>query len=87
MRIASLGNTVAVHDLAELISVCARLRGEDEPGDGIVWAATALELGTGALDQPRSAYRETGDLGPFAALVRDADAALARHAERVSYAR
>ena len=87
MRIASLGNTVAVHDLAELISVCARLRGEDEPGDGIVWAATALELGSGALDQPRSAYRESGDLGAFAALVRDADAALARHAERVGYAR
>jgi hypothetical protein len=86
VRIASLGNTVAVHDLAELISVCARLRGEDEPGDGIVWAATALELGTGTLDRPRAAYRDTGDLDAFAALVGDADAALARHAERVGYA-
>lgn len=87
MRIASLGNTVAVHDLAELISVCARLRGEDEPGDGIVWAATALELGTGTLAEPRAAYRERGDLHAFAALVHDAEAALARHAERISYAR
>ena len=87
VRIASLGNTVAVHDLAELISVCARLRGEDEPGDGIVWAATALELGTGNLEEPRADYRESGDLDSFAALVRGADGALARHAERLSYAR
>jgi hypothetical protein len=86
VRIASLGNTVAVHDLAELISVCARLRGEDEPGDGIVWAATARELGTGALEEPRAAYRETGVLDALAALVGDADGALARHAERVGYA-
>jgi len=86
VRIASLGNTVAVHDLAELISVCARLRGEDEPGDGIVWAATALELGTGALDEPRTSYRHTGALDAFAALVRGADAALARHAQRLGYA-
>jgi hypothetical protein len=87
VRIAALGNTGAVHDLAELISVCARLRGEDEPGDGIVWAATALELGTGALEEPRAVYRETGDLDAFSALVRDADDALARHAERVGYVR
>jgi hypothetical protein len=78
VRIAALGNTVAVHDLAELISVCARMRGENEPGDGIVWAATALELGTGALEAPRAA---------FGALAGDADAALAAHAERLSYAR
>jgi hypothetical protein len=76
-----------VHDLAELISVCARMRGENEDGDGIVWAATALELGTGSLEAPRAAYRETGDLEAFVALVRDADAALAAHAERIGYAR
>jgi hypothetical protein len=87
VRIAGLGNTVAVHDLAELISVCARMRGEDEPGDGIVWAATAIELGTGALEEPRAAYRETGELDSFAAVVRDAEDPLARHAERISYAR
>jgi len=87
VRIAALGNTVAVHDLAELISVCARMRGENEPGDGVVWAATARELGTGALEAPRAAYRETGDVAPFAPLVRDADAALAAHADRIGYAR
>jgi hypothetical protein len=63
------------------------MRGEDEPGDGIVWAATALELGTGELEAPRTAFRETGDLDAFAGLLRRADAALARHAERISYAR
>jgi hypothetical protein len=87
VRIAALGNTVAVHDLAELISVCARMRGEDEPGDGIVWAATARELGTGALEGPRAAYRETGGPEAFAELVHGADVALARHAERLSYSR
>jgi len=87
VRIAALGNTVAVHDLAELISVCARMRGENEAGDGVVWAATALELGTGALEAPRAAYRESGELDAFAALLRDADAALAAHAERLGYAR
>ena len=73
--------------MAELISVCARMRGENEPGDGIVWAATARELGTGVLEAPRAAFRETGDPGAFGALVRGADAALAAHAERISYAR
>jgi len=63
------------------------MRAEDEPGDGIVWAATARELGTGALEAPRAAFRETGDPGAFGPLVRDADAVLAAHAERISYAR
>jgi hypothetical protein len=87
VRIASLGNTVAVHDLAELISVCARMRGEDQPGDGVVWAATAIELGSGALEAPRAAHRETGGLDAFAALVTGADGALARHADRIGYGR
>jgi hypothetical protein len=87
VRIASLGNTVAVHDLAELISVCARMRGEDEPGDGVVWAATAIELGSGALEAPRAAHRESGDLDAFAELVTGADGALARHAQRIGYVR
>ena len=83
VRIASLGNTVAVHDLAELISVCARMRGEGEPGDGIVWAATAAHLGTGLLQEPRAALRATGDLGPLEAMADGAAEALAAHAERV----
>jgi hypothetical protein len=76
-----------VHDLAELISVCARMRGENAPGDGIVWAATARELGTGALEAPRASYRATGEVEAFSVLVHDADDALAAHAERLSYAR
>jgi hypothetical protein len=87
VRIASLGNPVAVLDLAELISVCARMRGDGAAGDGIVWAATAAHLGTGALEEPRDALREDGDLGPLESLVEGAEAALAAHAERVSYAR
>lgn len=87
VRIASLGNTVAVHDLAELISVCARMRGEGEPGDGAVWAATAAQLGTGALEAPRAELRATGDLRPLEAFVHGAGQALAAHAQRVSYAR
>ena len=39
-------------DLAELISLCAQLRAEGEPGDGAAWAATARALGT-ASSEPR----------------------------------
>jgi hypothetical protein len=49
--------------------------------------ARTRELGTGALEAPRAAFRETGDPGAFGVLVRDADAALAAHAERINYAR
>jgi hypothetical protein len=83
VRVASLGNTVAVHDLAELISLCARMRGDSEPGDGVVWAATATHLGSGALEGPRRAFRETGDLAALESLVDGADEALAAHAGRV----
>jgi hypothetical protein len=82
VRISSQGSAAAVVDLAELISVCARMRGEGAPGDGIVWAATAAHLGTGVLEEPRAALRDAGDLGPLEALVRGAEAALAAHAER-----
>ena len=87
MRIASQGSTAAVLDLAELISVCARMRGEGAAGDGIVWAATAAHLGTDVLDEPRAALRETGDLSGFVALADGSDAARAAHAERLSYGR
>jgi hypothetical protein len=82
VRVSSQGSAAAVLDLAELISVCARMRGEGAAGDGIVWAATAAHLGTGVLEEPRAALRDAGDLGPLAALVSGADAALAAHAER-----
>ena len=82
VRIASQGSAAAVLDLAELISVCARMRGEGAAGDGVVWAATAAHLGTGVLDEARAALRDTGDLGPLEALAPGAEAALAAHAER-----
>jgi hypothetical protein len=87
VRIAAQGSAAAVLDLAELISVCARMRGESVPGDGIVWAATAAHLGTGVLEAPRAALRARGDLSGLEALAVGADAALAAHAERVSYGR
>jgi hypothetical protein len=45
VRIAATGSVDAVQQLAELISVCARLRAEEEDGDGEAWAATAASLG------------------------------------------
>ena len=83
VRVAAEGNVAAVFDLAELISICARLRGDGEPGDGIAWAATAARLGTGALEGARAALREDGDLGPLADLAAGAELALAAHAQRV----
>jgi hypothetical protein len=82
VRIAAQGSAAAVHDLAELISVCARLRGDGVAGDGIVWAATAAHLGTGVLEGPRGELRERGDLAALEALAPPAEPALAAHAER-----
>jgi hypothetical protein len=45
VRIAELGDVEAVRELAELISACAHLRAEGAPGDGEVWAETAVRLG------------------------------------------
>jgi hypothetical protein len=44
VRIAELGRVEAVQELAELISRCAHLRAESEPGDGEAWAETARRL-------------------------------------------
>jgi hypothetical protein len=44
VRIAELGRVDAVQELAELISRCAHLRAEGEPGDGEAWAETARRL-------------------------------------------
>jgi hypothetical protein len=43
-RIAGLGETSAVGDLAELISLCAQIRADGREGDGAAWAATAAVL-------------------------------------------
>jgi hypothetical protein len=71
VRVADAGTVEAVADLAALISLCAQLRADGQPGDGIAWAATAAALGTGLLDVPRRALRDDGDSGPLEALARD----------------
>jgi hypothetical protein len=87
VRIASFGETDAVSDLSELISLCSQLRAEDAEGDGALWAASAALLGTGSkLDEPRAALRLRGDPAPLEAAAREAagdravDEALAAHA-------
>ncbi len=45
VRIAATGDLDAVAALAELISTCAALRAEGEPGDGDSWVACARRLG------------------------------------------
>jgi hypothetical protein len=46
VRVAAAGEVEAVAELAELISLCARLRAEGDDGDGEAWAATAASLAT-----------------------------------------
>jgi hypothetical protein len=46
VRIADTGSVRAVQELAELISLCARLRAEREEGDGEAWLMTATSLGS-----------------------------------------
>ena len=45
VRVAASGSVDAVTTLAELISLCARLRAEGEDGDGQAWLAAAVSLG------------------------------------------
>jgi hypothetical protein len=85
-RIATLGSAGPVLDLAQLISLCAQLRGDGQPGDGPAWAATAALLGRGVLEGARSALRDDGNAEPLVALARRAagdaqlERALAAHA-------
>jgi len=86
VRIASFGETDAVSDLSELISLCSQLRAEDADGDGALWAASAALLGTGPrLDDARGALRLRGDPAPLETAARAAagdvavDEALAAH--------
>lgn len=89
VRVARQRSAEAVLDLAELISICAQLRGDGADGDGIVWAASAALLGAGVLEEGRTALRDRGDLEPLAALAREAgraeavECALAAHRVRV----
>src|SRR5712691_462040 len=45
VRIAATGEVKAVAELAELISLCARVRAEGEDGDGEAWLASVASLG------------------------------------------
>ena len=80
VRIAATGSVEAVHDLAELISLCAQARAEGRPGEAEAWAATAALLGQGALGAARRELSERGDAAPLAELARAAagDAAVER---------
>jgi hypothetical protein len=88
VRIASFGEVDAVADLSELISLCSQLRAENAAGDGPLWAATAALLGTGALDEARSALRLRGEAEGLDSAARAAagdeavDRAVAAHTER-----
>jgi hypothetical protein len=55
VRVAALGEVEAVSALAELISRCAHLRGENEDGDGEAWLDTVRRLGGDAA--PAAAER------------------------------
>src|SRR5213078_5172568 len=69
VRIADVGTVDAVADLAELISLCAQLRADSAPGDGVAWAASAALLGAGELDEARRALRDRGNAAPLEALA------------------
>lgn len=71
VRIAEHDEVEAVADLADLISLCARLQADGAPGDGAAWAATAVWLGQGPLAEGRIPE------GP------DVEHALALHGARV----
>jgi hypothetical protein len=86
VRVAAYGETDAVGDLSELISLSSQLRAEDADGDGPLWAATAALLGAGSgLDEARGELRLRGDAAPLESAARAAagddavDRALAAH--------
>jgi hypothetical protein len=62
VRVSATGSTTAVHDLAELISLCAHAHANRTDGDWAVWAATCAVLGDDCLAEARSLLREHGDL-------------------------
>ena len=73
VRVAALGEPAAVGNLAELLALCAQLRGDDAPGDGPAWAATAALLASTdeRLTEARAALRDRGDFTPLAELATD----------------
>jgi hypothetical protein len=89
VRIAEVGTVEAVADLAELISLCAQLRADSAPGDGVAWAASAALLGAGELEDARTALRDGGDAAPLTGLAEShtdgpaLEHALAAHTRRL----
>jgi hypothetical protein len=89
VRVAEIDPLAAVSDLAELISLSAQTRAEDGDGDGVLWAATAATLGSGRLDEARTALRVRHDPSALEALAREVagdeavEHALAAHRERL----
>ena len=85
VRVAATGSTVAVRDLAELISLCSQAQAERADGESAVWAATCATLGDDVLEGARAALREVGDSAPLERLARAAagdeavDSAVAAH--------
>jgi hypothetical protein len=85
VRIAATGSTAAVHDLAELISLCSQARANGTDGESAVWAATCAALGEERLDDARAALRDLGDSSALELAARAAaddgelDQALAAH--------
>lgn len=71
VRVAATGSVKAVHDLAELISLCAQARADGRAGELEAWAATAALLGRGVLDEARRELRERGNAAPLAELARE----------------
>ncbi len=68
VHIAETGDVTAVAELAELISLCARLQADGLDGDGDAWVSTSSAL---------------GDIAGVAADERTVAAALAAHARLV----
>ena len=89
VRVAEHEDVVAVANLAELISLCSLLQGEQKGGDGPLWAAHGALLARGGLDEARAALRDRGDPAPLLGLARAAAgadavaAAIAAHERRV----
>ena len=72
VRIAQTGSVAAVHDLAELISLCAQARADGRAGEAEAWAATSALLGQGALEEARQDLRDRADATALLELARAA---------------
>jgi hypothetical protein len=57
VHLAATGSVEAVADMAELISLCAHLRGEGRPGDGEAWASTVSGLAAGEATNEQEVAR------------------------------